>query len=83
MDFKQREEIAPALDDFDNRWCKRKHVELIVTPPFRRKARGHSIRFSVVRGAWYVMRGAWFRVSSRYLVSATPHTVLDRFLQVF
>ena len=40
-------------------------------PPFRRKARGHSIRLCVVRGAW-------FRVYSRYLVSATPPTVFNQ-----
>ena len=40
-------------------------------PPFRRKARGHSIRLSVERGAW-------FRVYSRYLLSATPSTVFNQ-----
>ena len=39
--------------------------------PFWRKARGHGIWLSMVRDAW-------FRVCSRYLVSATPPTVLDR-----
>ena len=38
-------------------------------PPFRRKARGHGVRLSM-------MRYAWFRICSRYLVSATPPTVL-------
>ena len=45
-------------------------------PPFRRKARGHGIWLSVVRGAW-------FRVCSRYLVSAIPPTVLIRYLWNF
>ena len=27
---------------------------------------------------WCVMLGMWFQVCSRYLVSATPPTVLDR-----
>ena len=44
---------------------------LCCPPPFRRKARGHSIRHSVVRGAW-------FRVYNRYLVSATPPTVFNQ-----
>ena len=39
--------------------------------PFRRKARGHGIRLCVVRDAWRV-------ISSRYLVSSTPPTVLNR-----
>ena len=33
-------------------------------PPFRRKARGHSIRLSVVRGAWFVVRGSEFIVGT-------------------
>ena len=51
-------------------------VTHLFSPPFRRKARGHSIRLSVV---------LWFRGSippppsnSRYLVCATPPRVLCR-----
>ena len=47
------------------------NVKSYCLPPFRRKARGHGIWLSVVRGAWRVMCGVWFRVCSRYLVSTT------------
>ena len=40
-------------------------------PPFQRKVREHSIRLSVVLGAW-------FQVYSRYLVSANPPTVFNQ-----
>ena len=33
-------------------------------PPFRRKARVHSIRLSVVRGAWFVVRVSEFKVGT-------------------
>ena len=50
------------------------------SPPFRRKAKGHSIRLSVV--TWYMV--TWFCGSvpppsnSRYLVCTTHPTVLCR-----
>ena len=51
------------------------HVPLF-TPAFSKKSEG--TRYWTYRCALYVTRGAWFRVYIRYLVSATPPTVLGR-----
>ena len=41
-----------------------RHLLCYCPPPFRRKARGHNIRLSVVRGAWFVVRGSEFIVGT-------------------
>ena len=42
------------------------------------KGKPEDIWLSKVRGVWWVMRGTGFWVCSRYLVSATPPTVLNQ-----
>ena len=49
--------------------CQKSHFAIFTTyiyypPPFRIKARGHSIRLSVVRGAWFVVRSSEFKVGT-------------------
>ena len=47
----------------------------LLSPAFSKKS--EETWYLAFRSAWRVMHGVWFRVCSRYLVSATPSTVLD------